>query len=110
MDEPSIDNRTSFHHFYSPASQHPDKMWDPRLPRKLGPSLAPMGQAWSIHLEQRPDWPLFAALNLICLLVSGAIAGFYSWKMNDKQTGVAIGAWLTAVQTMGVTAVFFWWS
>jgi hypothetical protein len=85
-------------------------IWGPRLPRKLGPSLTSMAPAWGIHLEERPDWPLFAAVNFISLLASGAIAGIYSWKTKDTPTGVAIGAWLTAVQAMGVTAVFFGWT
>jgi hypothetical protein len=85
-------------------------MWGPRLPRKLGPSLTPMAQGWGIHLEERPDWALFAAMNFFSLLISGAIAGIYSWKMKDTPTGVAIGAWLTAVQAMGVMAIFFWWT
>jgi hypothetical protein len=68
-----------------------------------------MAQGWGIHLEERPDWPLFAAMNFILLLVSGMVTGIYSWKMKDTQTGVALGAWLTAVQTMGLTVVFFWW-
>jgi hypothetical protein len=110
MEEPIIDNRTFFHHFYSPASKHPDMMWGPRLPRKLGPRLTTMTPGWGIHFEERPDWPLFAAMNFISLLVSGMIAGIYSWKTADTATGVAIGAWLTATQTMGMTAVFFWWS
>ncbi|KAL9040600.1 MAG: hypothetical protein Q9214_004423 [Letrouitia sp. 1 TL-2023] len=109
IDEPPIDNRTFFHHFYSPASLHPYMMWGPRIPRKLGRSLTPMAQGWGIHLEECPDWPLFAAVNFISLLISGAIAGIYSWKTKDTQTGVAIGTWLTAVQVMGMTAIFFWW-
>lgn len=84
-------------------------MWGPRLPRKLGPDLVPMAKSWGIHLEESTDWALFAVLNLICLLVSGAIAGIYSWKTKDTQTGVAIGTWLTEVQAMGVAAVFFVW-
>jgi len=110
IDEPSMHYWTFLHHFYSPASEHPDILWGPRLPRKLGPSLTPMNQGWGIHLEEGPDWVLFTVLNLIFLLVSGGIAGIYSWKTKDSQTGVAIGAWLTAVQAAGIAAVFFWWN
>lgn len=109
IDEPPIDSRTFFHYFYSPTSLHPYMVWGPRIPRKLGPNLTPMAHSWGIHLEERPDWPLFAAINFTCLLISGLIAGIYSWKMKDTQTGVAIGAWLTSVQAVGVTAIFFWW-
>lgn len=85
-------------------------MWGMRLPWKLGPALAPMAQGWGIHLEERPDWPLFAAIMCLFLLLSGLVAGIYSWKTGDNQTGVAIGVWLTAVQAMGMTALFFRWT
>lgn len=107
---PPVDNRTFFHHFYSRAADHQASIWGPRLPKKLGPSLPTMTPGWGIHLQESPDWPLFAALNFVCLLLSGLVAGIYSWKTKDTPTGVAIGAWLTATQVMGVTAVFFWWT
>jgi len=68
-----------------------------------------MAQGWGIFLEECPDWPLFALLNLISLIVSSAIAAIYSWKVKDIATGAAIGAWLTAVQTLSVMVAFFWW-
>lgn len=108
IDEPPMDNRTFLHYFYSPASMHPDLMWSLRLPWKLGPGLGPMAQGWGIQLEEQPDWSLFAFFMFLFLLVSGFIAGIYAWKSGDHPTGIAIGAWLTAVQTMGMTAVFFW--
>jgi len=110
MDEPPIDSRTFLHHFYASETDHPDLMWGSRLPWKLGPSLGPMDKGWGILLEERPDWPLFAALMFPFVLLSGLVAGIYSWKTGDNQTGVAIGAWLTTVQTLGMTAVFFWWT
>lgn len=105
-----MDSRTFLHHFYLPASKHPEIMWGPRLPRKLGDSLGPMAQGWGIHLVERPDWPLFSAIMSILILISGAIAGVYGWKNGDPATGVAIGAWLTAVETLAASAVFFWWT
>lgn len=108
IDGPPIDSRIFFHYFYAPASKHPDSLWGSRLPWKLGPSLGPMAQGWGIHLEERPDWPLFAAFMFLFLLVSGLVAGIYSWKTGDNQTGVAIGAWLTTVQATSMTALFFW--
>jgi hypothetical protein len=105
-----MDSRVFFHHFYSPRSQHPDPFWGKRLPWKVKPPLGPSNHGWDIYLEESPDWPLLAALMCLLLLLSGAVAGIYGWKMEDAQTGVAIGAWLTSVQVMGITAVFFWWS
>lgn len=110
IDEPPIDSRTFFHHFYAHASQHLDTIWSERLPWKVGSALESKAHGWGIHLEERPDWPLLAALMCVLLLLSGAVAGIYGWMMGDAQTGVAIGAWLTSVQVMGITAVFFWWS
>jgi hypothetical protein len=69
-----------------------------------------MSHGWGIYLEERSNWHLFAVLMFVLLLSSGVVAGIYSWKTKDHPTGVAIGAWLTAVQTMGVAAVFFWWT
>ncbi len=86
-------------------------MWGERLPWKVGPSLVvPMSQGWGIQLEESPDWPLFFALMFLILLMSGLVAGIYAWQTKDHQTGVAIGAWLTTVQAMGMSAVFFWWT
>jgi len=110
MELPPMDSRVFFHHFYAPESQHPDVFWSERLPWKVGPALRPKDDGWGIHLKESPNWPLFAALMCFLLFLSGAVAGIYSWKMEDAQTGVAIGAWLTSVQVMGITAVFFWWS
>lgn len=110
MDEIPIDSNLFMHHFYRPASQHPDALWGERLPWRLGPSLVPMAKGWGVHLVERPDWPLFAAIMSLCSLLSGMIAGIYSWKTGDHSTGVAIGAWLTGIQAMGITAMlFFWW-
>jgi hypothetical protein len=110
MEIPPMDSRVFFHHFYAPTSQHPDVFWGNRLPWKVKPLLGPSNHGWGIYLEESPDWPLFAALMCFLLLLSGVVAGIYAWKMDDAQTGVAIGAWLTSVQAMGITAVFFWWS
>jgi hypothetical protein len=110
MDAPPMDSRTFLHHFYAPEALHPDVIWSERLPWKVGPALEPKAHGWGIHLEERPNWPLFAALMCVLLLLSGVVAGIYGWKMGDAQTGFAIGTWLTSVQVMGVTAVFFWWS
>lgn len=109
IDEPPMDSRTFLHYFYSPASIHPDMIWSTRLPWKIGPRQGLMAQGWGIHLEEQPDWPLFAALMCFFLIINGLVAGIFAWKTGDNSTGVAIGTWLTAVQAMGTTALFFWW-
>jgi hypothetical protein len=116
MDEPPIDNRTFFHHFYASAVKHPDKLWHDRLPWKLGPSLNPtlqglqMAQGWGVYLEEEWDWPLFAALMFIVLLLSALVSAIYCWRTKDNQTGIAIGTWLTTIQATGIVALFFWWA
>ncbi|RYN19941.1 hypothetical protein AA0112_g10905 [Alternaria arborescens] len=110
MEMPPMDSQVFFHHFYASKSKHPDVFWSERLPWKVGPALKPKDNGWGIHLEESPNWALFAMLMCLLLSLSGIIAGIYGWKMEDAQTGVAIGAWLTSVQVMGITAVFFWWS
>ena len=89
-------------------------MWGPRLPKKTGVSLAhgsePLAEGWGIQIQERPHWALLTTLMFIFLLLSGLVAGIYSWRTGDHQTGVAIGAWLATVQTMGITTLFFWWT
>lgn len=92
IEELPVDSRTFFHHFYAPASKHPDNMWSDRLPWKLGTGLAPRDTGWGIHLEESPDWPLFAAFMFLCLTLSGLIAGIVILKTGDRQTGVSVGA------------------
>jgi hypothetical protein len=103
-----MDSRTFFHHFYAPPEQHPESFWGERLPWKLGDSLLPKEQGWGIHLEEQPNWSLFALYMAMLMLLSGLVAILYSLKTGDSQTAVAIGAWLTTVQGMLMTAVFFW--
>jgi hypothetical protein len=104
-----MDSRNFFHYFYAPRSHPPDVFWSARLPWKVGPALKPGETGWGIHIQESLNWSLFAALMCAFLLLSGTVAGIYAWKMEDAQTGVAIRAWLTSVQAMGITAVFFWW-
>jgi hypothetical protein len=63
-----MDSQVFFHHFYASKSQHPDVFWSERLPWKVGPALRPKDVGWGIHLEESPDWPLFAALMCLLLL------------------------------------------
>jgi hypothetical protein len=99
------------HFFERPSLFHDVHFWGPRLPRKVGPTQeSHSAEGWGIRLVERPDWPMFAALMSVLVLMSGMVAGLYAWATGDRPTGVAIGTWLTTVQTLGATAVFFWWS
>lgn len=105
-----MDSNTFIHFFYDHESYYSAHPWSEVLPWKVGPALGSGDYGWGIHLEDCPNRPLLAALTFVVLILSGAAAGIYAWLMKDAQTGVAIGAWLTSVQAMGITAVFFWWS
>jgi hypothetical protein len=48
----------------------------------------------------------YGLYNLLSLLAK-AVSGVYSWKKGDKQTGVAIGAWLGAVQAIDLTVISY---
>ena len=115
IDEPPMHTNTFMHYFYfSDASKHATSLWGPRLPRKLGYPLTscaePLAQGWGVEIQEQPHWAMFATLMFLLLILSGLVAGTYCLKTGDHQTGIAIGAWLTSVQTMGVTAFFFWWT
>ena len=47
---------------------------------------------------------------LIALIISGIVTGVCAWETSGYQTGVAIGAWMTAVQALTFAVVFLWWS
>ena len=80
-----MDSRIFFHYLYSPALHHPDWMWGPRLPWRLNSPLGSMEHGWGIHLEEKPNWPLLAAIISFGLFISGIVAGFYGWKTGDRQ-------------------------
>lgn len=44
----------------------------------------------------------------VLLTVSGGVAAIYAFIKKDNPTAVAIGAWMTAVQVMVMTSIFFW--
>jgi hypothetical protein len=105
-----MDSDTFLHYLLTPAEKHPDIIWGPRLPYKLGESLAeshtPLAQAWGIQISESINHALVASIMFIIVLLSGLIAGFYAWATRDNQSAIAIGTWLTTVQAMGLTAVY----
>lgn len=69
-----------------------------------------LAKGWGLEITEDRNWMLFVVASIVILLVSGAVAGIYAWRTDDKTTGVAIGAWLTAVQMLSVTLVFWRWT
>lgn len=114
MDEPPIDSNTFNHYFHKPHLLDPLAAWIKRFPELNNASFywgdKKLAIAWGFEIVEDRNWMLFVGANLIALLVSGAVAGVSAYFMNDNATGVAIGAWLTAVQTLLVSGLFWHWT
>lgn len=113
MDEPPMPSNVFMHYFITPAKAHSQAIWSPRFPHKLERpvrlSNQPLAEGWGIEIEEGLNWVVVDSLMLVALFISAIVAGFYGHFMNDVATGVAIGAWLTAVQTLSAAIVFFKW-
>ena len=114
MDEPPMPTNVFMHYFYSSTPEkHWDNLWGERFPQKLKTSILfsndPLVVGWGIQITDGPNWFLLCLLMLLCLLISGIVAGVYAHFAKDNQTGVAIGSWLTAVQALGVALLFLRW-
>ncbi|KAL8811659.1 MAG: hypothetical protein Q9200_001629 [Gallowayella weberi] len=114
MDEPPIDSRTFNHYFHKPHLGDPSVTWIKRFPQLQDSSLfysnEKLAKGWGIEITEDRNWILFVCANLMALMLSGTIAGLYIFLAKDAQTGVAIGAWLSAVQTLGVNGLFWHWT
>ncbi|KAK0816762.1 hypothetical protein LTR75_003445 [Friedmanniomyces endolithicus] len=114
MDEPAIDTRTFHHYLQNPHDADPSQAWMKRFPQLNDSSLfykpEKLAKGWGLEITEDRNWMLFVVASIVILLVSGAVAGIYAWRTDDKTTGVAIGAWLTAVQMLSVTLVFWRWT
>lgn len=113
IDEPPMTSDWFMHYFnFIDDSKHRDEIWGVRLPKKLGISLAnstkPLACGWGIKIEEGPNWTCISIFMFSFVLISGLVAGTYAGLTHDNQTGVAIGAWLTTIQAMGLAALFFW--
>jgi hypothetical protein len=113
IESPPMDSDTFMHYFYSPSCAYDESLWATRLPKRVDDALTDsnetLPQGWGIRIEERPHWRMFTFLMIVILLISALVAGLYSWKTGDNQTGVAIGAWLTTTQAAGLVGLFFWW-
>jgi hypothetical protein len=82
--------------------------WSPRLPWRTGNPVKELGYGWGVLLEEGLNWPVFLLLMFLVVVLSGLFVGIYAFKTQDHSTAVSIGTWLTAVQTLGVALVFYW--
>ena len=114
MDEPPMDKATFNHYFHKPHLADTSATWITRFPQLSDTSLfytgGKLAKGWGIEITEERNWILLMCENTLALLIIGAVAGVSSWLMKDKATGVAIGIWLTAVQTLTVTLVFWRWT
>ncbi|KAK7211707.1 hypothetical protein V2G26_018885 [Clonostachys chloroleuca] len=100
----------TFLHFLTSHDTHVQRLWGPRLPKKIHDKHDKMPSFtadWGVHIEEGPNWPLIMSLMLVAVLLSGLVAGIVWWKTNDRQTAVAIGAWMTTVQGLGLPTLYF---
>jgi len=114
IDELPIDSRTFHHCLQNPHFADPSQAWMKRLPQLHDASLyykpEKLAKGWGMEITEDRNWSMFVVCNLASLLVSGVVAGLYARFMKDNATGIAICAWLTAVQTLVVSAVFWRWT
>lgn len=114
MDEPPMDARTFNHYFHKPHLADDSATWIARFPQLLDASLfygsEKLAKGWGVEIVEDRNWVLFVGANVLLLLVSGLLAALYACVADDRQTGVALGAWLTAVQGLGTTALFLRWT
>jgi hypothetical protein len=114
MDEPPMPSNLFIHYFNKNTTAHNEAIWSTRFPIKLQESLfytrKPLTEGWGIEITEGPNWLIFCTVMVIVLVLSGVIAIIYVQFTGDKPTGVAIGAWLTAVQAMAAAAGFFKWT
>jgi hypothetical protein len=94
------------HYFTTPSDLHPDSTWGPRLPQKLGTSLLvgidPSPEGWGLLVLEGIHWTLLISFMIIFAIVGVVVAIFYSHYTGDHQTGIAIGAYMAALQSMGL--------
>jgi hypothetical protein len=97
------------HYLSTSTSKHQNWTWGPRIPQKLGHSLLastePSPEGWGIQIKETLNWSLLAFLSMAFVLVGITIGVVYSVCAKDSQTGLAIAAYLAAVQTLTLAFV-----
>lgn len=99
------------HYLEAPEVDHADDYFRaPGLPSKINESfLVRPTIGWGVEILEGPNWARFWTVMAFATLISGLAAGLFAWLVHDRATAVAIGAWLTALQAMVMTAMFFIW-
>ena len=113
MDEPPMDARTFNHYFHKPHSADSEATWIQRFPQLADSSLyysnEKLAKGWGIEITEGLNKLVLGCTALIVLLLSGAVTGICAVVWDDRQTGLAIGSWLTAVQALIAASLFWYW-
>jgi hypothetical protein len=112
---PPIDSRTFLHYFYKHGahSYSTSAKYVNRLPKKLGDSLTrslgvdDLLEGWGIHIIEGPNkvaicWALMAVLG-----ASLVVSIVYDSITRSGESGFAIGQWMVAALTVGLSALYF---
>ncbi|KAL9055750.1 MAG: hypothetical protein Q9162_003386 [Coniocarpon cinnabarinum] len=114
MDEPPMPSPIFNHYFQHPRPTHNTAKWIKRFPQLLDTSLfynnEELAKGWGIEIIEDRNWLLLICANIIALLIGGATATIYAVCTKDVQTGVAIGTWLCAAQTLTLNALLWRWT
>ena len=111
-----LDEIMPSHHFFHILDNpvpHTSNTWMQRLPKKLNDSLLSTGGdepapvSWGIHINETPDWYLIFTTVFLTLLASGVFSITWAGVTKDVQGAFGIGAYVVAVLTAGMTALFF---
>ncbi|OCT50359.1 hypothetical protein CLCR_06724 [Cladophialophora carrionii] len=112
--KPQVPSAQIKHYLTRFSPRHNKQHWSSRLPKKLKQyarfEVSPHSRAWGIEVVEGPNWLVFSVVMLVMILISGAAAGIYGWRMADAGTAVTFGSWLTAVQALFLSVLFFRWT
>jgi hypothetical protein len=112
---PPIDSRTFLHHFWKHGAhlQSTSARYVDRLPKKLGESLVrslgtdELREGWGIRIMEGANKPAICFALLLVLVASFGVSLGYDLVMKTGDSGFAIGQWMVAVLTVGLSALYF---
>ncbi|KAJ4990180.1 hypothetical protein SVAN01_04271 [Stagonosporopsis vannaccii] len=112
---PPIDSRTFLHYFYkhNTHSHSTSAKYINRLPKKLGDSLTrslgvdDLLEGWGIHIVEGPNKVAICWALMVVLIVSLGVSIGYDLVTRSGDSGFAIGQWMVAALTVGLSALYF---
>ncbi|KAF3001373.1 hypothetical protein E8E13_006616 [Curvularia kusanoi] len=112
---PPIDSRTFLHYFYKHGahSHSTSAKYVNRLPKKLGDSLTrslgadDLLEGWGIHIIEGPNKVAICWALMAVLAASLAVSIVYDFLTRSGESGFAIGQWMVAALTVGLSALYF---